>query len=81
MGTHLVLPVHDAILLWAPCEEIQAACRLLRWAVTEAPGAKAPSIGLRYEVEMEFSQRWNEPIDSERLASIAGVKAGSRQAG
>jgi hypothetical protein len=73
------LPVHDAIPLWAPYEEIQDACRLLRWAVTNAPGAEAPGLGLRYEVGLEFSQRWNEPIDPERLASLAGVKADGRQ--
>ncbi|MDR1612919.1 MAG: hypothetical protein LBT97_09065 [Planctomycetota bacterium] len=81
MGTRLVLPIHDAILLWAPYEEIQAACRLLRWAVTDAPGAEVPRIGLRYEVELAFYQRWNEQLDPARLADIAGVKPDSRQAG
>jgi DNA polymerase I-like protein with 3'-5' exonuclease and polymerase domains len=42
-GTRLVLPVHDAIPLRAPYEEIQDACRLLRWAAIATRGFTCPS--------------------------------------
>jgi uracil-DNA glycosylase family 4 len=76
METRIVLPIHDAVLLWAPYREVADACDLLRWAMTEAPGAEVPGIGLRYGIDLEYMTRWNEPADPKYLYEISNGRLG-----
>lgn len=70
LSFRIALPIHDAILLEVPYEEIGEATRLLRWAMTEAPGAEVPGIGLRYDIDLSYETRWNEAADPEWLFDI-----------
>ena len=71
LRTRIVLPIHDAIMLQAPYDEIGEATRLLRWAMVEAPGAVVPGIGLRYGIDIEYADRWNEHIDADWLYDVS----------
>jgi DNA polymerase I-like protein with 3'-5' exonuclease and polymerase domains/uracil-DNA glycosylase len=71
MRTRIVLSIHDAVMLWAPHDEIGRAGELLRWAMVDAFGAEVPGIGLRYGVDIEYSERWNEPLDPYRLHELS----------
>jgi DNA polymerase-1 len=72
MRMRIVLSIHDAVMVWAPHGEIAAARDLLRWAMVDAPGAEVPGIGLRYGIEVEYSERWNEPLAPDRLYELSG---------
>lgn len=56
----IVLPIHDAILLWVPYEELVIAHKLLQWAMVDAVGAEVPGTGLRYGIDTEINVRWGE---------------------
>lgn len=71
MKFRIVLAVHDAIFIEVPYEEVPEAKALLEKCMSEM--TEVPGIGLRYGVDVEVFQRWNEELEDESVLKACGL--------
>jgi DNA polymerase I-like protein with 3'-5' exonuclease and polymerase domains len=71
MKFKIVLAVHDAVILEVPYEEVRAARDLLVRCMSE--DTVVPGVGLRYGVDVEVFQRWNEKLVDPEVLELCGL--------
>jgi DNA polymerase I-like protein with 3'-5' exonuclease and polymerase domains len=71
MKFKIVLAVHDAVILEVPYEEVLAARDLLVRCMSE--DTVVPGVGLRYGVDVEVFQRWNEKLVDPEVLELCGL--------
>lgn len=65
LRARIVLAVHDAVVMYAPYEEVKEVMRILQYCLSDK--LVVPGVGLHYEIDTEICCRWGEAAPPEIL--------------
>lgn len=72
MRSKLILPIHDAVMLHVPVDEIDAVTRELL-PVCMSESVNIPTISVKLKIDITYMRRWGEKM--KRDAAVADALA------